>query len=691
MNYLDHAGRETLYIPYVHSFYSLHTRTGDAMTALELVLVATLCIAVSGIPALFARIPLFLGRKIACSLVSAGVLIGLAAVVEILVRDGATELIEMAWQMPVGSIILRLDPLSAFFLIPVLIVTLCISLYACGYCSTSPDNRSESLLTFYFGLLVASILLLVLSASIISLLIFWEAMALLTFLCMCMEHSRPEVREAGMYYLVASHVATISLIVMTTLLSSNGNYQLPGTGSLDPSSAGATAILLTGLIGFGLKAGIMPFHIWLPGAHANAPSHISAIMSGIVIKTGIYGLIRLLSFFSTPPLWWGVLFLCIGIISAVIGVLFAIGQHDIKRLLAYHSIENIGIIVIGMGVALIGLSTGNSILYVLGMAGALLHALNHALFKSLLFLGAGAAIHTSGTRDIDRMGGLSRVLPITSLAFMIGAAAICGLPPLNGFVSEFLIYLGIFKGFSITDGKAAISLALAAPALALTGGLALACFVKVYGITFLGEPRCKLPESHEHPAMTSAMGILSGFCILIGVLPFLATRLVEPVIASIFPHPGLPLPSIQTTAHLYGLSAAAVILILFIILLVIFFIYRLKSSPLGESGTWDCGYAAPSPTMQYTASSFAEMLVRIFDRILRPAQHDPAVAGLFPAPGKFQSHVPEVVLDLGILPAFGAIDRRFAIIRKLQSGQLNRYILYVFVILIVLLVLSAGM
>jgi hydrogenase-4 component B len=659
------------------------------MTALELACLAALFFAVSGIPALSAQLPLFLGRRIACCLISAGAVTGLAAAGSILLLGGRTETVETAWRLPFGEMLFQLDPLSAFFLIPLLIVTFCISLYACGYCSTTAENRGETLLTLYLGLIAAAIIMLLLSASGISLLIFWEAMALLVFLAMCLEHGRPEVREAGIHYLVASHVSTLSLFVLFVLLSRSGSFEFPGVGSLDPTGAASLGILLTALIGFGLKAGIMPLHIWLPSAHANAPSHISAIMSGIVIKMGIYGLLRVLSFYSAPPLWWGILILGLGITSAVVGVLFAIGQHDLKRLLAYHSIENIGIIVMGIGVALIGLSTGNRILFVLGMAGALLHVFNHALFKSLLFLGAGAIIHVAGTRDIDRMGGLSRALPLTSVMFLIGAVAICGLPPLNGFVSEFLVYLGIFKGFGMTSsGGAAAFLALAAPALALTGGLALACFVKVYGGVFLGVPRMNLPEPHENPAMTSAMAILAGLCILIGVLPAVAIRLVEPVISSIFPQQSAVLPSIQTTAHLYGLSVAAALLILAIILLTVYYAHRLKSTPVGESGTWDCGYAAPSSSMQYTASSFAEMLVHIFSGVLKPDRHTPAVSALFPTPEHFQSHVPEVVLEKGILPFLAATDRRLAIVRRLQNGQLNRYILYIFAALIVLLALS---
>ncbi|MBL0224825.1 MAG: hydrogenase [Geobacteraceae bacterium] len=632
--------------------------------------------------------PLFLGRRIACAFISLGALAGLAASCSILLFDGGIETVEMAWRLPVGEMLVRLDHLSAFFLIPVLVVGVCVSLYTCGYCSTTPDNRGESLLTFYLGMVIAAMILQLLAASGITMLIFWETMALTVYLAMCLEHGRSEVREAGLQYLVASHITTLLVIVLFAQISQYGGHSFPAGGSLAPDTPAAAAIFLTALVAFGIKAGIMPLHTWLPTAHANAPSHISAVMSGILLKMGIYGLLRTISFFSPPPLWWGILLLCLGIISAVAGVLFAIGQHDIKRLLAYHSIENIGIIVMGIGVALTGLATGNSILFVLGMAGALLHVLNHALFKSLLFLGAGAVIHITGTRDIDRMGGLSRALPMTSLAFLTGAVAICGLPPLNGFVSELLIYLGIFKGFGGASGTAAAFLGMAAPLLALTGGLALACFVKVYGCVFLGEPRSPLPEAHESGAMNCAMGILGGLCILIGVLPFAAIRIVEPVLASIYPVHGVVLPAIMASAHLYGLSIAAAALILLILLLAAWYLSRLKRRTSGTTGTWDCGYAAPAASMQYTASSFAEMLVGIFGGILRSERHQPEIKGLFPGQSSFRSHVPEVVLEKGILPLFAAVDRRLATIRRLQNGQLNHYILYIFVALIILLALS---
>lgn len=658
------------------------------MIPLQLSLIAALLCFLSGMPALLSVVTVKQGRKLAFGLISMAVVCGLCAVIMVLLMSGQVEMLETIWKSPLGALQFRLDSLSAFFLVPVLLVGASISLYNCGYSSSTTNSRAESLLTFYFGIILSSVIMLLLAASGVTMLIFWEIMALSVFFAMCMEHGRQEVLEAGLQYLVASHVTVLVLIMMYTLLASNGVTLFPAPGTMDASTASATVIILLALVGFGLKAGIMPLHVWLPAAHANAPSGISAFMSGIILKMGIYGLLRTLSFFNAPPLWWGGLLLILGVVSAVVGVLFAIGQHDIKRLLAYHSIENIGIIIMGIGIALIGLSCENRILFVLGMAGALLHVLNHALFKSLLFLAAGAVIHTAGTRDIDRMGGLSRALPLTSAAFLIGSVAICGLPPLNGFVSELFIYLGIFKGFGLTSGDVASVMALAAVSLALTGGLAVACFVKVFGSVFLGSARTKLPEHHENSAMSAAMGVLAMFCVLIGMLPFFVVRLLEPVVLSLFPQQGALLPSIQTTAGVYGISIMAAFLILTAIMLFVFYVNRLKSTPVTSSVTWDCGYAAPSSSMQYTASSFAGMLVRIFSSVLRPEYKEPTMTSLFPEQGSFHSHVPEVTLDKGIIPFMLAVDRRLSAVRRLQSGQLNRYLMYIFIALVVLMTIS---
>lgn len=658
------------------------------MEPIELAFAAALLLAVSGFPALFPKVSLLLGRKISTMVVCAGTIAGLSAAVSTLLQERAAGLTASGWQLPLGEMLFRLDPLSAFFIIPALLVTCCISLYACRYRATPTEGPGETLLTLQPGLISAAIIMLLVSANGMAFLIFWEALALLVFLAMYIDHGRREVRESGLLYLVVSHLSTLVLFILFSCISPDISSVFPKNGSLTPDSAASLGLLLAILAGFGLKAGLFPLHVWLPGAHANAPSHVSALMSGIVIKTGIYGMLRTIAFFSPPPLWWAVIILGLGIISSVVGVLFAIGQHDLKRLLAYHSIENIGIIIMGIGIALTGQATGNHIVYVLGMAGALLHVLNHALFKSLLFLGAGAAIHAAGTRDIDRMGGLSRSLPFTSVLFLTGSVAICGLPPLNGFVSEFLVYLGIFKGFSATSGSAAALLALSAPALALTGGLALACFVKVFGVVFLGIPRTISPEAGEQTAMTTAMSVLAAICAVIGVFPVFLPQLIEPVLAGLLPEQHALLPSIQTTAHLHGLSITAAILILVLILLIVWYVKRLRTTPVTGSVTWDCGYAAPSPSMQYTASSFAGTIIQIFSGVLRPEYHGPDTRPLFPRHEQFKSHVPEVVLEKGILPAIAAFDRVFTGVRRLQNGQLTYYILYIVAALLVLLGLS---
>lgn len=612
---------------------------------------------------------------------------GLAAAAGML-RSGKPELTETLWHTPAGAFAFSLDPLSAFFLIPLMLVSFCISLYNCGrHSAPSHKARPEKLLTLYFGMAVSSITLLLLSANGITFLLFWEAMTISSFMAICHEHALRDVREAGLQYLAAGHITILLLFVLFALLPAP-SMLFPAAGTLNPATATSRLIMGTALLAFGIKAGIMPLHAWLPATHANAPSHISALLSGVVIKMGIYGILRTLSFFSVPPLSWGILLLLLGMFSAVTGVLLAIGQHDIKRLLAYHSIENIGIIVMGIGIAVIGLASGTPILFALGMAGALLHVFNHALFKSLLFLGSGMVVHLTGTRSIDLMGGLSRHLPITSATFLVGAAAICGLPPLNGFVSEFLIYLGIFQGFNSSAGSAAIILGMAAPVLAVTGGLAIACFVKVYGTMFLGLPRAEMHPAPEPPAISAAMVILAGFCILSGVLPFLLASLVEPVLGSFVAGPGALLPSLSSTAHLYGLSTAAAILILAIILICAFFLQRLRSASVATAPTWDCGYAAPNARMQYTASSFGGILKDVFRPFFRGTREEPDMTPLFPEKSRFASHLYEPVLDCLILPLCKATDLRLAMIRRLQSGKLNHYLLYLLIAIIVLLALS---
>jgi hydrogenase-4 component B len=445
------------------------------------------------------------------------------------------------------------------------------------------------------------------------------------------------------------------------------------------------ALAALAFIGFGTKAGIMPMHIWLPSAHAQAPSHVSAVMSGVLIKMGVYGIVRVCTFFPDVPLSWGLFVLAMGTISAILGVAFAVGQHDIKRLLAYHSIENIGIIIMGLGLALIGRAMHEPLWVLLGICGSMLHVWNHALFKSLLFLGAGSVIHGVGTREIDVMGGLSKRMPLTANCFLIGAVAICGLPPLNGFVSELLIYLGLFHVATTPTATAASAAVFAAPGLALVGALAVACFVKVYGIVFLGAPRSEQAAlAHEAGrAMTGPMLVLAGCCALIGIAPLLVAPLLDRAAAA-WSGQAIGELTIATIVPLQTISiVAGIVLVLVLAGTGFLWLRGIRRAPTGL--TWDCGYAAPSARMQYSSSSFAATLVQLFGWALQPKVHLPKIAGLFPKDANFESHVEDTVLEKAVWPATHAVTWLFSWGRYLQSGSLRAYLMYILVVIVFLL------
>ena len=657
-----------------------------------LIFSATLLASLSGVPLLFPRL-LSVSRaqllSIVLMLVASSVgLVGAA----LSLLSGYTTLFELVWTLPFGSARFGIDPLSAWFLLPIFLIPGSAALYARSYWHADNHHSNVRKMTFFFGLMTAGMIGVVLSRDGISFLFAWEIMALAAYFLVSTEDEKPEVKEAGTLYMITTHTGTIALFALFPLLNLlTGSWFFPATGSLIASTPLAATIFLLALFAFGLKAGIMPLHIWLPSAHANAPSHVSAAMSGVILKVGVYGLIRALSFFHGIPLWWGCCVLVLGVVSGVVGVAFAIGQHDLKRLLAYHSIENIGIIFMGLGVALIGQAAGSPAMMLLGMSGALLHVLNHAIFKALLFLGAGSVIHATGTRDIDLMGGVARRLPYTALLFGVGSVAICCLPPLNGFVSELLIYLGFFQGIQ-GEGVAAASVALAAPALALVGGLALACFVKVYGIVFLGASRTEKHEA-QHEAgwqMLVPMFLLAAFCIAIGLAPGLVAEPLQRTSLAVLPllanTAGVPL---QELVPMTMITLLGVLLFALIAAFAFWYRRRLKLAPSSKTVTWGCGYQRPSPRMQYSASSFAEMLTSLFAFVLRPQNHRPdKIAGIFPGRSNFFSHVPEAVLELIYIPVLTRLYQRFSGVRRLQSGILQQYVLYSLVTLVVLLLAS---
>ncbi|NLF19333.1 MAG: hypothetical protein GX595_19060 [Lentisphaerae bacterium] len=625
----------------------------------------------------------------------AGGLPALAAAAWVLVT-GETLHLRLAWDLPLGSFSLCLDPLAAFFALAIAAVAMLAAVYGHGYLLAYLDRKPLGVSWCLYNLLAASMLMVTLASNGMLFLIAWELMSLTSFLLVLFEHERPEVRRAGWTYLVAMHLGTAALLLLFVLLGRDA-ASLDFASFAAPAGAMAGWAFVLALIGFGTKAGLMPLHVWLPEAHPAAPSHVSAVMSGVMIKTGLYGLLRLLSLLGPPPVWWGWTLLLVGAASGVLGVLMALTQRDLKRLLAYSSVENIGIIGMGFGLGLIGQSTGHAALAVMGFAGGLLHIWNHAVFKSLLFLAAGSVVHATGSRDLEALGGLLRRLPATGLAFAVAAAAICGLPPFNGFVSEFLLYLGALAGLASADGPTTPAVAglVAILALALIGGLAVACFTRALGIAFLGEPRSPAAAAaHEAgAAMRLPMAILAAACLALGLAGPLSLRVAGTVLHGI-------LPGEAATASLVWTASAAAVLTnvsrlglgLVLLTAALAWLRRrlLAGRPIGSSVTWDCGYAAPSARMQYTASSFAWPIVDLCRWVLRTALRRQTPSGTFPATASLESQARDVVLQALYRPIFLAADWCAERLRWVQQGQNQLYVLYIALTLLALLIWKLG-
>jgi formate hydrogenlyase subunit 3/multisubunit Na+/H+ antiporter MnhD subunit len=619
-----------------------------------------------------------------------GSLLGLIPSLRVLLGGTAVSL-RIPWAVPYGMFYVEIDLLSAFFLLPILLLSALAAIYGGAYLSVYQDKKSLGPPWCFFNLLVMSMALVVIARNAILFMMAWEVMALASFFLVTFDDEHPQVREAGWTYLVATHLGAAFVLALFILLGGESgtlNFDTFGVSEASGASLANLAFLLA-VIGFGTKAGFLPFHVWLPEAHPAAPSHVSAVMSGVMIKTGIYGLLRTLMFLGPPPLWWGYVLVGIGLTSGVLGVMFALAQHDLKRLLAYHSVENIGIIALGIGVGLIGISVQSPALAALGFAGGLLHVLNHALFKGLLFLGAGAVAHAAHTRDIDHLGGLLKRMPWTGATFLIGAAAISGLPPLNGFISEFLIYLGAYQGVALSQA-AAVPLLGTIAGLALIGGLAAACFTKAFGIIFSGEPR-SLHAEHAREAgaaMRLPMALLAAGCVIIGLaapavlhaltpVVFEVTRLSSWTVETPLLEAGRPLTTIVLTS--IGLLA---------LILALAAVRRrlLAGRRVEEAVTWDCGYALPSARMQYTASSFASPLTDLFDGILRTRRTLAPPAGLFPEAASLTTDTPDTVRDMLYRPVFQGIGWTLARLRWLQHGRIQLYVLYIALTILALLV-----
>ncbi|MEX2111741.1 MAG: proton-conducting transporter membrane subunit [Pirellulales bacterium] len=653
----------------------------------QLVLAAIAIVAVSGVVGLAFSRSSAAGQYVATALASVGSVVGIAGLVAFWMFSSSRP-IDYPWSVPGGEFAVAVDGLSAIFLLPVFLVSLLGNIYGLEYWAQAAHPENGRKLRLFYGLVTAGMALLVVARNSLLFLVGWEIMALAAFFLVTTEDHDREVREAGWVYLACTHTATLCLFALFALLrSAVGSFSLTSIPAEAVTGTFETAVFALAVLGFGLKAGVMPLHLWLPGAHAMAPSHVSALMSGVLIKMGIYGLVRVTSLFPHPPVAWGAVLLGLGIVSGVLGVAYALGQHDLKRLLAYHSVENIGIIVMGLGLALMGRSLNRYDWIVLGLCGALLHVWNHALFKSLLFLSAGSVIHATHTREIDHLGGLAKRMPATAGLFLIGAVAICGLPPLNGFVSEFLLFLGFFSTFLKSAQPAYGSIAFAATTLALIGALAVACFVKVFATVFLGTARSTHSDQAREStyAMLGPMAVLAACCLTIGLAPQGLPLVLDRGVNAWAPEIGAQLPRLAEVAPLSSLGAMAVALVVAILVGSVALGIRLRATAVSATNTWSCAYMQPTPRMQYTSSSFAQMLVSLLAQVLLPITNRPRINTLFPASTRFSSEVPDAVLDRGVLPAFRLAAWLMSRLRVLQHGSIQLYLLYVFATLLWLL------
>jgi formate hydrogenlyase subunit 3/multisubunit Na+/H+ antiporter MnhD subunit len=604
-------------------------------------------------------------------------------------RNASFITVSVPWPFAYASFSLSVDSLSALFLLLIFILSGLAAVYGLGYLRHYYGKKNIGTSWFFFNLLVVSMALVVMARNAVLFLIVWEWMSISSFFLVLFEGEKKETVSAGLIYLIASQIGTFFLLLMFLLL---GN--ILGTFDFIPGKIPAAGFLpsiifVFAVIGFGTKAGFMPLHIWLPQAHPAAPSHVSAIMSGVMIKIGIYGLIRILTFLDVAYAWWGYLLIIIGIVSGILGILFALAQHDLKRLLAYSSIENMGIITIGLGLAVLGMYARNPILIILGFTGSLLHVINHAFFKGLLFFSAGSVLYALGTKEMNGLGGLFKKLPVTGFCFFIAAAAICGLPGLNGFSSEFLIYFAAFKSLAGPNTTVAAALLIIA-SLALIGGLAVVGFTKALGIVFLGTARNQGYEKVHQPGrlMLVPMIMLALGCIILGLFaPFIVTMFSR----IIFDISAEPLTIIQAVIFqvVTPLIFTALAILFFLITAgVISFTRRvlLKGKKVDSVLTWDCGYSKVSWRMQYTASSYVQPIVDFFKGILRTEEHHPKLSAYFPEAASFKTQTDDMFQRTVFQPMLIFIQRLTEKFKWFQHGRLQIYILYIFIALIALFI-----
>src|SRR5712691_5808229 len=593
----------------------------------------------------------------------------------------------------------RLDALSAFFLAVVNLGAAAASLFALGY--GRHEDAPRRVLPFYPAFL-AGMSIVVLADDAFTFLVSWEFMSLSSWALVMAHHRVADNVRAGYVYLIMASFGTLALLLTFGLLAgADGGYAFADIRGAHPSTAVAASILILALIGAGSKAGLVPLHVWLPLAHPAAPSHVSALMSGVMTKVAVYGFVRIaFDLIGTPAWWWSMVVLALGGITAVMGVLYALMQHDLKRLLAYHTVENIGIIFIGLGLALAFKAHGMAWAAALALTAGLLHVFNHSIFKSLLFFGAGAVLTATGERDMEHLGGLIHRMPQTAFVFLVGCVAISALPPLNGFVSEWLTFQAILLSPQLPSWGLKLLVPAVGALLALSAALAATCFVKAYGVTFLGRPRTRAAARAQETDRFSlaAMFALAALCLVAGILPGAFIDALAPVVQGLVGarmpmQSGVEWLSIVPIAESRS-SYNGLLVFLFIInsaILAALAIHRFASDRLRRAPPWDCGYPDPTPASQYTSSSFAMPIRRVFGTtVFRVAEKLD-----MPRPGETRAGAFHVkVFDPAWGFAYGPLARFVArtagALNVLQFLTIRRYLTLTFSALIVLLLVVAA-
>lgn len=592
-----------------------------------------------------------------------------------------------------GKISLHIDKLSSWFILIINLTCINGAFYGIGYMKTYKEQRSNlSLHWILFLLFQSSMLWVCIMQNALAFLIVWELMSLSSFLLVIFEHQNKITLQAGINYLVQMHIGVLFLAAaFIWVYFSEGSFEFTSIETFFSSHSNIWLFLLF-FTGFGIKAGFIPLHSWLPQAHPAAPSHISGVMSGVIVKLGIYGIIRIAFMLRQDYTIIGEIVIILSVLTGIYGILNAAVHRDYKKMLAYCTIENIGIIGIGIGLGLIGMGNGNTLLALLGFSSALLHTLNHSLFKSLLFFSAGSVYQQTHTRDMERLGGLVHSMPQTAILFLIGGLAIGGLPPFNGFVSEFILYSGLIEAIK-SIGITNITLMVSALAgLAIIGGISMLTFTKSFGTIFLGTPRTHL---HQHPHEVSlGMRLPQYFIVVImlsiGLFPHFYFTLVLDIVSTFIP--GASAVKEITSASLPGsISAIGKFSLLFILLLLLIYFIRTRIArkrPISQNSTWGCGYEAPSPVMQYTGKSYSKSLGKLLNFVVleKKKYKEIEASEIFPEERKHSSHYN----DFFVTKVFDAVVDRLLyslnFFQFIQNGKIQLYILYgVFFIVLVFL------